>query len=93
MKIRVAIRLIVNSNLSLVQKLKQINYVINNELVQASLMRYPIQTYPTGQKILANIMRNRCTIGVYCLFFLRDYIGKKSGFRAILARLGIGKND
>lgn len=74
MKIRVNIRLIVNSNLGFLQKIKEIRKILDHELVRNALNQYPLRTYPAKLYILAIMMRWRFVIGVYCLMKLRDMI-------------------
>lgn len=81
MKIRVAIRLIANSDMSLRKKLHRIRMILHHALVVKVLQSYPVETYPPGHRILAHLMRRGNAGGVYLLVKLRD----------ILSRFGIGK--
>lgn len=72
MKIRVAIRHIVMSNLSKKEKIVQIKTILNSKTVFDVLCKYPINTYDFSIKLLMKMMKTKKVYGVYCLMYLRE---------------------
>ena len=74
LKIRVACRLIVLSNLGILDKLCKIKVLLNNEITREILNRYPIGDYKFSMRILMWTMRARCAVGVFLLTMIREGI-------------------
>jgi len=91
MKVRVAIRHIVLSDMPRKQKLREIQEILDHSLVKEVLFRYPIETYIPAMRLLSKWMRNGDAAGVYWLMKLRETAKKRTLLKVFLKRLGIGK--
>jgi stalled ribosome rescue protein Dom34 len=69
MKIRVAIRHIVLSDLSRKEKFKQIREILSNDRVQKVLQEYPIESYSFSMRLLMKQMRKKSVKNVYYLMY------------------------
>ena len=91
MKIRVAIRHIVLSDLSRKEKLQKIRLILENDITQKVLAVYPIKTFVFAMYLLGIMMRSKNTTGVYYLMKVRELAKKQMFLKKMLKRLGIGK--
>lgn len=91
MKLRVAIRHIVMSELSRKEKLRQIKEILSNDKVQKVLNEYPIESYFFSMRLLMKQMRRRNSFGVYYLMLWREKGRNKKGAKAFLKWIGIGR--
>lgn len=91
MKIRVAIRHIVQSDLSCGEKRRQIEAILNDSTVSAVLAAYPIESYIPSMRLLASRMRGKDVNGVYWLMYLRESARNTRLLRQALRLMGIGK--
>lgn len=91
MKIRVAMRHIVLSDLSRKEKLGQIRGVLENDITQNALHAYPLQTFAPAIRLLAQLMRRKHVLGVYCLIKFREAVKGQTAMRAVLKCVGIGR--
>lgn len=81
MKIRVAIRHIVLSDMSFTSKKLEIKRILNHELIQKVIEEFPFEVYPIQIKILMVLMREKRICGIYLLIVIREYM-RKIGFFA-----------
>lgn len=93
MKIRVAIRHIVFSDLPRKQKFSEIKMILENALVQKVLQNYPVDTFVPAMCLLAKRMRAVDAFGVYHLMKLREMGRQQKLLKAMLNRMGIEKNS
>lgn len=91
MKIRVAIRHIVMSDLQRKEKLCQIKEILKNDTVKVALARYPIETYIPSMRFFAKMMRAQNVTAVYYLMRLREGSRNNKVSKKFLQWIGIGK--
>lgn len=91
MKIRLAIRHIVLSDLKINKKMQEIRAILNHELVQTVLQSYPAENYIPAMQLLTKWMREKKAVNVYSLMKIRESSRQSSCLRAILKQIGIGK--
>lgn len=91
LKIRVAIRLVALSDLLQREKYREIRQILNHELVQSTLWRYPIDAYIPVMCLLAKLMRSGNVRGVYWLVKIREAAKKTAFLKVLLKQMGIGK--
>ena len=89
MKLRVAIRHVVMSNLTRKEKIEQIKEYLSDSTVVEVLKKYPISTYPFSLRLLTVIMKKRFIIGVYCLMLVREKSMANTQLRKITHFLGL----
>lgn len=90
-KIRVAIRLIVLSNMTIQEKLWQIKMLLQEEVTIEILQRYPINRYIPAMRLLAYLMKMQNALAVYSLMMFRESIGRRGLVKKILKVAGIGR--
>lgn len=91
MKVRVAIRHIVSSDLKRKQKFCEIESILKHDITQEALNRYPIDTFVPAMRFLARLMRSGNVSGVYYLMKLREMGRRQKLLKAMLKQMGIGK--
>ncbi len=91
MKTRVAIRLIVISDLKLSEKLSEIKYILNHKVVCDVISEYPIDKYIPSMRVLMKLMKRKNVSGVYFLMYIRESAKKNSFFTKALKSVGIGR--
>ena len=92
MKIRIIIRLIVTaSELTRTEKIQEIKGILENDTVNGSLMRYPIESFIPAIRLLAKLMRDRKAVLVYYLMKFRENAKRNNIYVSILRKIGIGK--
>ncbi len=91
MKIRVAIRHIVLSDLPRKDKFRQIGEILAHDTVKAVLYSYPIETYARSMRLLMKSMRKENEGCVYLLMRLRESGRGSRGTKAFLRWIGIGR--
>lgn len=91
MKVRVAIRHVVLSDLPLKQKIRQIQTMLDHAVTREVLENYPIHTFIPAMRLLAKWMRAGNAAGVYWLMKFRESAKKQGFLKAALKRIGIGK--
>lgn len=91
MKLRVAIRHIVLSDLKRKEKFRQIKEILENDTVKSVLNKYPIETYIPSMRLLAKKMRSQSVGSVYYLMKFREKGRRTSGLKTLLRWIGIGK--
>ncbi len=91
MKIRVAIRHIVLSDLPRKEKFRQIGEILRNDTVKAVLNNYPIDAYALYMRILMNFMRKEKVACVFLLMRMREFGREHRGLKNLLRRAGIGR--
>lgn len=91
MKVRVAIRLIVFSDLSYKEKIQQIGLILENQIVKTVLDSYPVHSYATAMWVLTEAMRRRNVRFVYWLIWIRENARKSASLKRILKQIGVGK--
>lgn len=91
MKIRVAIRHVVMSNLPAKEKIGEIKAILNHELVQGVLHSYPVKNQAKAMQVLTMLMKKKNAAGVYCLMRMREAARSQRLLRKVLQRVGIGK--
>lgn len=91
MKIRILLRLVVMSDLTFKQKMKEIKKILEHELVQGVLQRYPISTMIPAMRLLSRFMLKKNILGVYFLMKAREFARYQSGMKAVLKKIGIGR--
>jgi len=91
MKIRVAIRHIVLSDLERKEKLNQIKAILEHDTVKTVLENYPIECYGRSMRFLAKQMRACRVKNVYYLMRFREKGRKNKGLKTMLRWIGIGK--
>lgn len=93
MKIRVAIRHIVFSDLKRKQKFQEIKNILNHDITKKVLNSYPINTFVPAMAMLAKMMRAGNVSGVYYLMKLREFARNQRTLRTVLKHMGIGKHS
>lgn len=91
MKVRVAIRLIVLSDLTKKQKMEEIAVILNNKITNDVLMNHPIGRYSFAMRIWLNMMRRRDTAGVYYMIRMREAMRNQRLLKWMLTLIGIGR--
>ena len=91
LKIRVAVRHIVGSELKFSQKIRQIRGILDHEITREVLGAYPVDTMIPAMRTLAKLMRRGDAYGVYCLMGFREAARKSDWAKALLRKVGIGK--
>lgn len=91
LKIRVAIRNIVCSELPFDKKLGEIRTILNHEITKKILTDYPIETLAPGLRVLAILMRLRSVFGVYCLMKFREGAEQHWLLSPMLKKCGINR--
>lgn len=91
MKIRVAVRHIVMSDLKHKEKVREIRAVLGHETVKTMLRNYPINKYIPSMRILVKMMRAENVFGVILLMKFREFAKEQKLLKTFLKRLGIGK--
>ena len=91
MKIRVAIRHIILSDLKRKEKKHEIKNILHHEITKKVLNNYPINSFIPSMRILVKMMRNENVFGVYYLMKLREGAKKQKLLKSILRSIGIGK--
>ena len=91
MDIRVLVRMIVLSDMTKEQKLREIRKVLVEKQVKSVLMSYPIETYIPAMRLLVKWMRDEKVRCVYWLMQVREYGRKQVWLKIMLKRVGIGK--
>lgn len=90
MKIRVAIRHIVLSDLPRRQKIQEIRQILNHDLVKEVLGRYPVEAYIPAMRTLTKAMRRGDAGFVYWLIQFREFAKGTTWLKAMLKKIGIG---
>ena len=90
MDIRVAVRMIIRSDMEKKKKFQNIQDILENEQVKAVLTTYPIETYIPAMRLLTKWMREGNVRGVYNLMRLREYAKKQNHLKILLKQVGIG---
>lgn len=91
MKIRVAIRHVVLSDLKRKNKFLQIKEILTNDIVQSVLNNYPIKSYSFGLRILTCKMRAKNVCAVYFLMLIREKARGVGILKHFLKYIGIGR--
>ena len=91
MKVRVAIRHIVLSDLSRKEKFRQLKEILANEKIKKVLSEYPIGSYHFSMRLLMKQMKRQNVAGVYYLMRIRESGRNKKGAKALLRWMGIGR--
>jgi hypothetical protein len=91
MKVRVAIRHVVLSELTRKEKLSQIRRMLEADTVKKVLDSYPIDSLIPAMRLLTKWMRKEKVARVYWLMKLREYAKGVSWLKKSLKRIGIGK--
>lgn len=91
MKLRVAIRHIVISDLKRGEKFRQIGEILHHPTVQQVLAQYPIEHYVASMRLLMKQMRKGHVKSVYCLMKLRETGRHGKLLKAPLRWIGIGR--
>lgn len=89
MKIRVAVRHIVISDLPTKRKLDEIKAIVNNKTIEKVLKTYPIEKYSSAFRVFYYLVKNKNVVGVYCLTKIREVIKNKKLFKKSTERLGL----
>ena len=93
LKLRVALRHIVFSDLHKNEKYSEMKTILTHHCVKKVLQDYPIDTFVPAMRLLAKRMRAGDVFSVYYLMKLREMGRQQKLFRAMLKRMGIGKNS
>ena len=91
MKIRVAIRHIVMSDLPRKEKYRQIREILEHSTVENVLNSYPIESYVSSMRLLMKQMRKKRVKTVYCLMWFREIGRQNKGLKSFLRMIGIGR--
>ena len=91
MKVRVAIRHVVLSDLPRKQKMREIRTMLNHPLVQKVLHDYPIHTMIPAMRLLSKWMRSENVQGVYWLMKVRESARRQRVLIEMLKKIGLGK--
>ena len=91
MKVRVAIRHIVFSDLVKRQKMQGIREIVSHGVVQRVLQEYPVEKTIRAMRLLMRLMQKQSVAGIYYLIKLREDAEKNKIMRAVLKRIGIGR--
>lgn len=91
MKLRVAIRLTVGSDLPRREKLREIEKMLSHDLTARLLAGYPVETCTPAMALLVRRMRAGDARGVYRLMGLREWARRGKFRRWLVRQLGIGK--
>ena len=91
LKIRVAIKHIVNAEMPIKQKIKEIREILAHNVTRKVLAEYPLHTFIPAMRLLACLMKWQSAWGVYCLMKLREGIGRRGIAKKLLKAAGIGR--
>lgn len=91
MDIRVAIRMIIQSDMEKKQKYREIQGILENGKVKTVLVAYPIETYIPAMRLLTKWMNDGNVKGVYWLMKFREYAKRQSWLKILLKQIGIGR--
>lgn len=91
MKIRVALKLLSNSDLKRKEKRREIKKILNNPLLKEVLRKYPIKSFIPSMRFLVRCMRWRNVTLVHFLLSARETAKRSKILVWCLKRLGIGK--
>ncbi len=91
MKIRVALRHVVISDLNKKEKMNQIKEILGNSTVQKVLNEYPIENYVSSMSLLMKQMKKQNASNVYYLMKAREMGRHTKLLKATLRLIGIGK--
>jgi len=91
MKIRVAIRHIVISDMDRHQKIAEIREILNDSLVSSVLDSYPVETYIPAMRLLSVLMRAKCVRTVYLMMKFRETAKQYGALRRMIGKFGIGR--
>ncbi len=89
MKLRVAIRHIVMSDLSYREKVDKLKAILDNQTVKMVLYKYPIDTYGFSLRWLTKMMKRKDICGVYCLMYVREKGTNNALLKKVLVFLGL----
>lgn len=89
MKLRVAIRHIVMSNLPKSEKREHIKKILTFNVVENVLLKYPINSYKFSIKILTKLMKSKSVFGVYHLMYVREKGTKSKILRNFMKICGL----
>ena len=91
MDIRVAIRMIIQSNCTRKEKYQNIRNILENEIVKNVLATYPIEMYIPAMRLLTKWMKDGNVRGVYWLMRFREYGKRQNWLKWLLKKIGIGR--
>ncbi len=91
MKVRVNIRLIVLSDLKFKDKVREIRFILNNDVVATCLNNYPINSYIPSMRLLMKMMRSKNVFAIFVLMYVREGAKQSSFFVGLLKSIGIGR--
>lgn len=91
MKIRVAIRLVVMSDLLLKKKMKELRRMLNNPLVQQVVHEYPVCSMVPAIRLLTKFMQTKNILGVYLMIKVRELARQQNVLKILLNKFGIGR--
>lgn len=91
MKIRVAVRHIVLSDLTYKEKISSIKEILEHNTVNTVLTQYPLDTFVFSMRLLLVRMKKKDAVAVYRLMRLREKGRSTAFFKKILHYLGIGR--
>jgi glycosyltransferase involved in cell wall biosynthesis len=89
MKIRVAIRHIVMSDLSKKEKYDQIKKILKSKIVKEALSKYPIDTYDFPIRLLTKMMKKERVAAVYYLMCIREKGQSNSALKKLMRFCGL----
>lgn len=91
MKVRLAIRHIILSDMPKKKKRSEIRRILQTDTVEKALASYPVETLIPAMRILAKWMRDKKVRGICCLIWIRENAKKVNWLKEALKRIGIGK--
>lgn len=91
MKIRVAIRHLIMSELPIADKIAELRIMLNNPLVQQVVHDYPIYSMNPAIRLLTKLIQKKSIAGVYLLTRIRELARHQDLLKKLLMKLGIGR--
>lgn len=91
MRVRVAIRQIIVSNMKFRDKIREIKKFLNNDITKLVLEEYPIERFIPSIRILVKMMKKSNVLGIYFLMKARLIAKNSAVLSGCLKKIGIGR--
>lgn len=91
MRIRVAFRQIILSDMKFNDKIREIKKFLNNDITKLVLEEYPIERFIPSIRILVKMMKKSNVIGIYFLMKVRLIAKNNTILTSCLKKIGIGR--
>ena len=88
MKVRSTIRAVVSSSLPINKKIQEISYILDQDVTESVLARYPIGLMHPAIRLLAIMMRSKCALGVYVIMLMKEWIERHEDLKELIKKMG-----